>query len=219
MIRSAILLLLVAGVASCHKKEPEPVTRLIPAEMKAYWNFKVGTWWAYQDSVTGAIDTVKVMEYSNNQFDGTLSHSGDPARCESLRILTYNTGDQYYNDYLINTAYSTPEGLDYNVVFRTKYGGPNGGSEGANKCFVYPFEQSFITYDAYDFQHVDSCRYKASYDSMWGFYDVVQMNENYNTVDGDQHTRTFWAKNVGIIKQMFVDSAVTKTLVDYHIEP
>jgi hypothetical protein len=59
---------------------------------------------------------------------------------------------------------------------------------------------------------------KVVWDDLFNYQDVAMMYQNQNTVDGDQHTQTYWAKNIGMIKQIFVDSAVTKTLVGYHLE-
>jgi hypothetical protein len=218
---AAILLLIASWFVAC-KKEPGPATdpesHLIPAEMKAYWDFKEGSWWAYQDSISGVIDTVKITEYNNYKFSGVLTHSGNLALCEYLEILTYNTNDEYYNRYIINTARSSPEGADYNVVFRSKFGGLNGGSEGGNKCFAYPLVIGLKTYNPLG-QFDDTCIVRGYWDSLWGYEKVTMMYQNRNTLDDDQHTRTYWASNVGIIKQVFVDSGVTKTLIDYQIQP
>jgi hypothetical protein len=221
-VKYALLLLLTSVCSVACKKEPGPGTdpedHLIPAGMKAYWDFKEGSWWAYQDSVSGIIDTVEVVEYTNNTFYGILTHSGRSALCERLEILTYNTNDQYYNRYSINTARSSVEGPEYNVVFRSKFGGPSGGSEGGTKCFVYPKIVGLATYLS-NGVFTDTIVLKNVYDSLWAYSDVVQINQNYSMVDDYQHTRTYWAANVGIIKQVFVESAVIKTLVDYHIDP
>lgn len=208
-----VLAIAVCFASSCRKKEPEPIMRLIPQGMKDYWDFKVGTWWVYQDSATGAVDTVKVEEYRNLEFDGTLSHSAEAARCEYLEILTYNTGDNYHNRYLINSSYSSLD-LEKNVVRQGKFG--NGNATGT-KCFVYPLSPGNATYDSDGF-YTDSTIVRQVYSSCWGYDDVVQIDENYNLAEDDQHTRTYWAKQIGIIKKVFVDSGINKTLVSYHIE-
>lgn len=44
------------------RKEVEPPTVPLPAEMAAYTLFQPGTHWVYQDSATGTLDSVWVVK-------------------------------------------------------------------------------------------------------------------------------------------------------------
>ena len=103
-MKKLFLLLILSQLYSCCKEKPEELEQhLIPAEMKAFWDFKPGTWWAYQDSATGAIDTVKVLENINVIDTGVQVYGNKTIIYEFLGIKTYNTGDGFFTDYNTNT--------------------------------------------------------------------------------------------------------------------
>jgi hypothetical protein len=49
--------------ASCEREKPDPPTYYIPEEYKLYTEFHPGSYWIYEDSISGAIDSVVVTEY------------------------------------------------------------------------------------------------------------------------------------------------------------
>ena len=200
--------------ASCYK--PKKVYRFIPLAMKAYWDFKPGSYWIYQDSATGALDTVTVTNYNNYLFEGELSWGKTPAHCEFLEVTMYHSGDQYYRNYWVNTSYGAAHTPEHNAVWWNKYGDTDYIT--TSKCFMYPLIIGNTTYSGNGF-FTNETRVNNVFEQLWGYPAVVEITQNYNMVEGDQHTRTYWAGHVGVVKYMYVDSGVTKTLIDYHINP
>ncbi|HZF99435.1 MAG TPA: hypothetical protein VEY71_00460 [Chitinophagales bacterium] len=68
--------------------------------MKAYWDFKPGSYWIYKDCATSALGTVTVTYYKNYLFEGELSWGKTLAHCEYLEVAMYLTGDLYYRNEL-----------------------------------------------------------------------------------------------------------------------
>lgn len=205
------------GGSCCKKDEPvAPVNRLIPAEMRAYWDFKPGTYWVYQDSANGLVDTMTVVTYENDTFLGTLNYDQSSAWCEFLELRTI--GSDGAEDYFtINTTYAGSNYSDVNVVWHSRYGDPE-FNNGYTKCFVYPYETDNITYWFGGLD--DACKFEAKYDSAFGYTDVVEMSNAHNLAEPNyQPTRTYWAKNIGLVRKVLVDSNRVYNLIDYHIEP
>jgi len=215
-----VFLLAVTLLATaCHKNEPlphdEPITRLIPADMKAYWDFHAGTWWAYQDSITGAVDTVKVLDDTTYKFQGTLSYNQKPAACEFLQFTAFNTGDGYTYRYWINTE-AGGSSADYNVLFSDKF--RPGDFVDVHRCFVYPLQVGTYTANSYGVAF-DSCVVKSFYAAFDGFNDVVRIDNTVNSFEHYKRTRSYYAKNVGLIRYEVPDSNKYKILLDYYIAP
>ena len=115
--KTILLLFSLFFIFSCRKdKSIEPIkTYGVGSDIKDYCFFKPGTWWVYEDSLTGNIDSVYVTNYSNYKFDANLSYNEKPAHCEYLQINTYSSLDGYKYNYWINTQWAS-ENLIYNVV-------------------------------------------------------------------------------------------------------
>ncbi|WP_303309545.1 hypothetical protein [Hymenobacter sp. BT730] len=62
------LLALPLLATTCHKPQPEPEAVPLPAELKAYTRFRPGTYWIYQDSVTGRLDSTWVVSLKDNVY-------------------------------------------------------------------------------------------------------------------------------------------------------
>lgn len=60
------LLVIPLLATTCHKPEPEPEAVPLPAELKAYTRFLPGTYWIYQDSVTGRLDSTWVVSLKDS---------------------------------------------------------------------------------------------------------------------------------------------------------
>ena len=100
------IFLLVASlfILSCHKDNPTPpALRLIPAELRAYWDFKPGTWWVYKNIANDSIDTIKVLSRYDTTFVAT-TNTGITTTCEYWQMNTINTGDGYCKHPLFQTG-------------------------------------------------------------------------------------------------------------------
>ena len=214
------VLILLASVLLCGCLKPRDtgptkiVDRLIPAELKAYWDFQPGSYWVYQDSATGALDTVTVVDRQQVIFDSELSY--DPnvkGICELFNLKLETSGGLTYY-YGINTAFGNDVLPYYMTGNLTRVGGSSAYASG--RCFVYPLIVGNATYDPYP-HRIDTISIQAIHDSAFGFNDVVQINQTYNQVEGEQYTRWFWAKNVGIVRKVWIDSARVESMIDYHV--
>lgn len=211
----SIALLFIFLFNSC-KKDPVQIVRMIPDDLRAYWDFKPGTWWAYKDSVTGAIDTIKVNDRVNYTFEGKLSYNNAAATCEYLQITTYNTGDEYNYKYWISTDYASKDLVDYNVVFGSKY--KTGDFVDTHDSFLYPFiigNYTLTSYGAID----DICSLYQSYSIFKNFNNVVQIENSHNPFEGYKISYSYFSKSIGLIQYNVPDSNKFKSLISYFIQP
>lgn len=200
---------------SCCKPEPEPIVRLIPAEMKQYWNFKPGSYWIYEDSTSGAIDSVYVTEHENYTFEGTLSYNEKTATCEYLGVEMHSSLDGYNYDYYINTQWASDNPL-FNVASCSK--AKPGDFVDNHICFVYPLHVGQWSFNSYGVGATDSCIIRNLYESYSGFQDVVQVDNTFNSFEHYKPTKAFYAKDVGLIRYEVPDSNKYRILIDYHIQ-
>jgi len=128
--------------------------------------------------------------------------------CQTLGIETKtSSGAHYYRD--INAAFASDVHPLYMVGNVFGFAGIH------SPCFVYPIT---VGNSAYWFNsYIDTTTIKAVYPSAFGFDGVVEINQSYDVIEGKQPTRWFWAKNVGIVRKVWVDSARVESLIDYHV--
>ena len=215
VISILVLSTLFAGCLNPRDTGPTKiVNRLIPADLKAYWDFHPGSYWIYEDSATGKLDTVTVVDRQQVIFDSELVYDSDTKGiCERLSLeMETSAGPTYY--YGINTAHGSDKIPYYMTSNWSRVGGISAVASGV--CFVYPLIVGNTTYDPFP-HRTDTLSINAIHHQAFGFDSVVQINQTYNIVEGEQYTRWFWAKNVGIIRKVWIDSARVENLIDYHV--
>ncbi|MFM7023893.1 MAG: hypothetical protein ACKOXB_13060 [Flavobacteriales bacterium] len=67
--------LIALSLFSCVQTEPDPIYHPLSAESKAFFDFKPGSYWVYQDSLSGQFDKTFVNDYKTEYSDCT------PFRC------------------------------------------------------------------------------------------------------------------------------------------
>jgi hypothetical protein len=213
-MKKLFLLLILSQLYSCCKEKPEELEQhLIPAEMKAFWDFKPGSWWAYQDSATGAIDTVKVLEKINKIDTGVQVYGNKTIIYEFLGIKTYNTGDGFFTDYNTNTlnrTITTPEIFHVNKIKYTP------SILNGNECFVYPIEVGIHSNIGYGFIS-DSCIIRDILLSYSTFYNVLVICNTYNDLEQGNKTTTYYVNGIGIIRYEVPALNKIKNLINYYI--
>jgi hypothetical protein len=172
---------------------------------------KKGTWWVYQDTVSGLFDTVTVMTDTSYHHKGILSSSQREALCEALSFTSVSSLDGDTYAYWIDTEHGGNEVEDYNVVFCSRSSFPT------RKCFIYPFIHTIYAINVPGL--VDSVYFKESYASKFGFNNVVRFGSSANDWEGMKRTFTYYAPNIGLIRYEVPDSNKYRILVDYYIEP
>ncbi len=178
--------------------------------MKAYWDFKPGSWWAYQDSATGAIDTVKVLENINVIDTGVQVYGNKTIIYEFLGIKTYNTGDGYYTDYNTNTLnrfITTPE---VHKTYKIRY---NSISQNGNIGFVYPLIIGIGT----GVGLTDTTIVRNHFDTYLSFADTYLIENTYDVNESGNKTKFYFAKNIGIIRYEVPAYNKVKNLISYYL--
>jgi len=217
MIKKILTIVICCFFLGCCKEKDKPLEQhLIPAEMKAYWDFKPGSWWIYQDSATGAIDTVKVLENINGIDTGYEIYSETNVIYEYLVIKTYNTGDGYYNNYTINTLAQFVDEPYGNFVTRTKYNTTN--SLGTIRCFLYPLIVGYETSVGYGFI-ADTCIIRYKVDNFINFTCIYRIDNTFNIIENEHNSRTYFSKNIGIIRYEVPYYNKVQKLIDYYLIP
>ena len=183
--------------------------------MKAYWDFKPGTYWIYKDSVTGAIDSVYVTNRINYTGEGTLNYNGDEIIYEFLQINTHSSLDEYDYQYWINTQAGGTAEKDFNVVFRNR---PKPRSYNSNKCFVFPYVVGLATYQSFGAAD-DTCIIRNIFSSNYGFNSVIQIDNALNNFEDLHYSKSYYAKGIGRIKYEVPDSNKFRNLISYYINP
>jgi hypothetical protein len=212
MFRFGLILLLMCLTVSCKKK---PRERFIPADMKAYWDFRPGSYWIYKDSVSGAIDSVYVTNRVNNTGDGILNYNKENIIYEYLQVDMHSSLDGYDYQYWINTQAGGKGYDDYNVVYATK--AKPGDFVDTHNNFVYPLIIGNHTYNFYGTSETDTCIINSLYNNYLGYNDVVEMINTLNSFEHYKHTKSFYAKNIGLVRYEVPDSNKYRQLIDYYI--
>lgn len=210
----------LTGCQKCKKKQPEPdpgFSSPVNMDLYAYAYFKPGTYWVYQDSISGILDSVYIT-YANNgtytngdaevaqgYYRGTFSWF----KCDAISSYDHfkyqNWMDQSYE---VNGSPPT--------VNREKLVTVASGSNFGTTIHTSAIPVGKTLYVALDYviyqNHYDLFSVKTqSFTSTQKWY-------NYNSnIDNDQNTFYYIAKNIGIVRKEQLDSNRTWNLIRYNI--
>ena len=220
---TVFILLLWQG---CRKKDPEAISGvyLFPQEIKDYTFFMPGTYWVYQDSISGVEDCVYVINYTAgiDTIDINSNNTGKEV-VEYFGYETARTYDNFTYYYSSNTSFSD-QCVDNNEkrpcfwTNREKWG--PGNYVGGGFCFLYKFYDGAWSYSGWA-----SGYSKVSIVSHWNsiilnsilYNSVVEFNDNKNITENDNQTNLFFARNIGIIRKELLDSNETWNLIRFNI--
>ena len=210
----------------CRKNDPDAIrgVYLFPQEVKDYTLFLPGTYWVYQDSISGIEDCVFVKNISMG-ID-TIASSSNSGGKEVVEFFGYETArsyDNYTYYYSSNTSFSDLciDNNEKRPCFwtnREKYG--LGNYFGGSFCFLYEFYDGAWSYSGWA-----SGYSKVSVVSHWKsitlnsilYNSVVEINDNKNITENNNNTNFFFAKNIGIVRKELLDSNQTWNLIRYNI--
>ncbi len=207
-IRKTNYALLVACVCFFTGCKPDKIVEdpyqdhTMPKEMYDYGYFLPGTYWVYEDSVSGAIDSVWVWDaYKGRDTLGRSNSSGlDEGIYDWFKIKTrssYFNADYYYwsNSSRAAKSYSFPvyrEILSSSMLAETP-------------CLRFHYELGKIYYGYSSVNSVDTQRCSAFFNSLIlasnSFYSVIVYEQTKNYLEEDNHTYFYWAKNYGLIRK------------------
>lgn len=209
---SLLLLICVVALATegCKKKEVQDPyqNHMLAQETFDYGYFKVGTYWIYQDSITGAEDCVYVF-YNHTQID-TIPEDNyykyDAGLYNWFELDAHSTYyDQDYN-YWSNSSWSTEINGYMNFVSRRTKG------QFETVLWTNKFELGKTVYPYTQYGVVTCTSFYNSYKS---FQNVVVFNDTKNSTENDSPTNFFLAKNAGIVRKEILDSNRVWSLVMY----
>ncbi|HYG16270.1 MAG TPA: hypothetical protein VEC12_11000 [Bacteroidia bacterium] len=180
-------------------------------ELKDYTYFRNGTYWVYEDSATGDLDSFYVYD-SQNFFTDYVDNSGEPlAKLEVFQYFTnssYDGNTYYYLTDLINNRYSDhPEVTILRVMERND-------TNTLNHFVHYPLEvgkeYQYGTSLMQLADRPDKVNFKHTFDDVLVYQDFANNTEGGETI-------FYIAKNMGIIRKEIKHTSKVWNLVRYKI--
>lgn len=219
MKKIAYFIIISLCLTSCekYKKQPEPVY-CFPDEpdLYAYAYFKPGSYWVYQDSISGIIDSV-YLTYANN---GTYTN-GDEEVKKGYYRGTFNWFKCYAKSSYDHYEYMNWMDQSYQVnggtprVFRERLKSSGSGYEIGTSIYLgfIDIGKSYYYYDVITYENY----YNSYNNSIDTFYFTQKWFHKKSTIDDHQDTYYYIAKNIGIVRKEQLDSNRTWNLVRYNI--
>ncbi len=223
MKKLAYLLLIsicLAACQKCKKNKPKPelgYSAPINHDLYAYAYFKPGTYWVYQDSISGILDSVYIT-YANS---GTYTN-GDAEVAQGYYRGTFNwfkcdaisSYDHYKYQNWMDQSYEVNGSSP--TVNREKY-----VTSGSGSNFGMTIHTSAISVGKTLYVSLDYVVYQ-NYYNLFAVknqtFAATQKWFNYNSnIDNDQNTYYYIAKNIGIVRREQLDSNRTWNLIRYNI--
>jgi hypothetical protein len=212
--------LCLTACQKCKKKQPEPdpgFSSAVNTDLYAYAYFKPGTYWVYEDSISGILDSVYVT-YANK---GTYTN-GDAEVNQGYPRGTFNwfkcdmisSYDHYKYENWMDQSYEVNGGLPR--VFREKFIMPNSGSNFGKTIHmaVTSVGKEFYIYpDKVVFEQLYSNFYVLSQ----SFNVTEKWFNKHSIIDYEQDANYYISKNIGIVRREQLDSNRTWNLVRYNI--
>ena len=209
----------LTGCKKC-KKDPKPETEYHFAEqpdLYAYGYFKPGTYWVYQDSISGILDSVYVTyankgtytngdaEVANGYYRGTFSWF----KCDML-----SSYDHYKYENWMDQSWEVNNNIPR--VFRERYimaGSGNNYGQTYITANIEVGKQLYIYLDSVIYQNYYNIFLVKSQS-----FSATQKWSNFGSdCDDNQNTNYYIAKNIGIVRREQLDSNRTWNLIRYNI--
>lgn len=184
-------------VASCHD-DPPPAPTVNEAEMvrqlKEYTYFKEGSYWVYQDSATGMLDSMFV--YYADDGEGVNS---DNEKYYWFNCYVYSTRDSFEYRYWFHSSW-TGNSPYRSKLFRIKT--RPGNNVGETIIFEYPIVLGNQLYTYGNAFEQNVIRTESRYDSLMigplQFYDVVKVSQSMDPSEGSSGNY-YLVRNFGIV--------------------
>ncbi|HYG14440.1 MAG TPA: hypothetical protein VEC12_01725 [Bacteroidia bacterium] len=219
-----ILLILFTGVINSCKPDDNGKLKQtsfpVPQEVKDYMYFKPGTYWIYQDSATGDLDTVNVTDTV------VASKTDDGNYYEHYETRTYSSFYKYYYYYKVNTSFSdrcitqNESRPCYNIVaVKTR----PGNYVGESTLLYLPFQKNYWGY-AYLTSEKSIVKMADRIPDLSignnSFNDVLIVNTTHSLFYSFAETNFFIAKNIGIVRKEIFETNGNKqiwNIISYNI--
>lgn len=178
-------------------------------DMKAWYYFKEGTYWIYEEQNTGQLDTVIVYSNQENQFDTVYQFEW---------YASSSLGNQLHQ--WVNTSWSgpCPEKLSCTcqIIFQSR--AFNGQFIGENAAFSFPhINQNWIG-NMWPGGRTTIISVQDSLEiSQNTFYSVVEFYNEMDAIQNDFPSQTKFAKNIGMIESKIPALNENWHLIEYGI--
>ncbi len=207
-ILSILLLLFTISHYSC-KPEPtppiEPVFTALPKDIKDYCMFKYGSYWIYQDSVSGVYDTVTVQSYKVDTVNYPLIDGQLVGINETFSVTTYHSFDGY-TETISPFAIPPPPPYPYNNTFNIYLTRIKSSQVKSCYIMIYPFQENQQTISTEDTLTL------LSSSSMM----IVYSNKSHKGFNNSE-VLNFYERNKGIIRREVKKANQVWKLIDFHI--
>jgi len=220
-----ITLIVIIALSACYKQIPKPgqpgnyTYYLIPQTLKDYAEFKPGTYWIYQDSTTGKIDSQYVIELDAgiDTFQNTITGSGKGIF-------------EWYNEH-VNTTFDTSDSWYSVTTYRPSiqpdiigfqdwhyYNHTTMETYLAEIVYlIYPFTDHSYSYGLYS-DTVNNVITYTNYTVNGRIYsNIVKVYETNNPTHGNQPENHYIADHIGIIRRELLRTNHVWNLIRYHI--
>ncbi len=212
--------LCLTACQKCKKKQPEPdpgFNSAVSTDLYDYAYFKPGTYWVYQDSISGILDSIYVtyankgtytngdVEVANGLYRGTFSWF----KCDMM-----SSYDHYQYENWMDQSYEVNNNIPR--VFREKYEMPGSGTNSGLTIHLAKVNLQTTLYVSLD--HVIYQNYYNVFSVKTQTFTSTQKWYNYNSnCDDNQNTNYYITKNIGIVRREQLDSNRTWNLIRYNI--
>lgn len=205
--------------SGCREEYQEPPVDYLPQDFKDWMFFKEGTYWVYQDSVTGALDSTVVTRTESEIFsidnEARKSKRRVIKKVERLSYDTYSfaTGKKY--KYISSDRCpASPNYQTDQCLYLHKIRIPQETYTGGADLIFYNMPVGF---------YLSAVFLKAKYDSLQvgkRYYKDVVLNWNpANSNEGGVESWYYLAKGIGVVqlRQNYNGRISTQKLIRYHI--
>mgnify|MGYP000162108916 CR=1 FL=1 len=208
-------------LTACRKDDDISYCELHPEEcvdvreVKDYFYFKMGSWWVYEEELTGKRDSV----YVNETWTDTSSVLFSTELISTYDEYEYRFWTTGVNGSLVDNNL-TKKTVKSTRVKRSK--GKSGDYVGEDPCFLfyptpgawtYTYGGPTITNNVLKIEavHANYTNYGIA------FEEVVHLSEQHTAIEEKQPTHHFYAPHIGLIRKELIDSNQVWNLVSYHI--
>jgi hypothetical protein len=192
---------LISLQASCQKSEPKPLILNDP-DFLSYWFFPAGSYWIYEDSLNGSLDTflietANVWEINNRYGDNRLQHHGLSVKYRDR--ISYQVAKPFAFSTKDVGLYTLDESSVNYFTFRFYYDKNGSNWFSGNTIMLYS-------------NYLDSIEMKSK-----KYFNVIRIDAE-SQITTDSLVKEYYAKNIGVIKQVFKSGRVIE-LKEYYIAP
>lgn len=198
---------------SCDKNgdgDPNNGNWTIPQEVKDYTLFKPGTYWIYEDSATGVLDSVYVYDLQTG-IDSTTN-----GNFEYFYEYCMHSIDGHSDDFWVHTQWSKQ--YQNTTVWKEKF--KPGDYIGQTYLMIYPFDLN-RRYGCYTDDIGAIITVRGVYDQLTilgtDFGNAVCFHDTKNITEGHVESSYFIAKNFGLVRSEIPDSSKIWNLIRYNI--